>query len=316
MPEFWEHSMSALGGTPLSIQETGDIVTIDASLVHVPVDVLPLTTLGIKVFVALITPEIARVIWQHKNINRGLHLSQIRRLERALTQQRWQLNGEPLIFDADGRLVEGQHRIKAVIDTDVSIITLVVHGIDWERFSSMGLGSKRSVGDILGIRGVKNSRHIAAALRWVYRYEHDLMSNPHPNITDDELADTFPAHAALAESFAFGTRAQGLAAPGMVTAFHYLCTKLDRATANDFFWKFGTGEHLEEGDVILVLRNRMLKSLSGTNKRTRLVLRDEQKAPMIALAWNVIRKRGWVKIKTSASIAWHGKVGQKFPKLL
>jgi len=309
--------MSALGGTPLIIQEMDDIITLDASLFHTPVSVLPLDRLGIKVFVALITPEIARIIWQHKNINRGIHLSQLRRLARALTQRRWQLNGEPLIFDRDGRLVEGQHRIKAVIDTGVSMVTLVVYGIDWELLGSMGLGAKRSIGDILGIRGIKNGNHIGAALRWVYRYEHGLMNNPHPNVTDDELADTYPTHAGLQDSFPLGARAQGLAAPAMVTALHYLCVKRDRATANAFFWKFGTGEQLEANDVVLVLRNRFLKGLSGKGTHfNRYILRDELKAPMIALAWNIIRKRGWVKIGNAKPLTFHDREGQTFPKLL
>jgi hypothetical protein len=300
--------------TPISIHDSDDIITLDSALFQVPVQAMPLEHWGISVYLIYVTPEVATTMLARKNTNRSFRLVQLNKLKRAMTLGRWEVNGETVIFDHDGRLIEGQHRLKAVVDSGVSVWVLCVHGIDRERFKTMGQGSKRTTGDILNIQGVKNSRNIAAALRWVYRYENDLMSNPHPNITDDELADTLPNHLAIADSFPFGGKAHGLAAPGMVTALHYLCSKREKATANDFFWKFATGEHLAQGDVVLVLRNRFLRALG--KKGAKYVIRDEQKAPMIANAWNLIRKRGWVKIKDANPISWHGKVGQKFPKIL
>ena len=270
--------------------------------------------MGIEVYLLEITPEVAEVMLRKKNTNRTLKLSQLNRIKRALEQERWEINGETIIFDHAGQLIEGQHRLKAVVESGYTIRTLVVRGIDRERFKTMGQGSKRTAGDILGIQGVKNSRNIAAALRWVYRYEHDMMMNAHPNVTDDELADTITEHEAIIESLSFGVKAHSLAAPGMVTALHYLCSQRDKALANHFFWTFATGEHLEKGDAILVLRDRFLQGLG--KRKARLILRDEQKAPMIVLAWNIIRKDGYVKLKDSKRLSWHGRQGQKFPKIL
>lgn len=228
----------------------------------------------------------------------------------ALQRRGFQKRGK----DEEGRLTEGQHRIKGVLETGVTLWSLVVVGIDHERFKTMGQGARRNAGDILGIRGEKNSRTLAAALRWVYRYHNDLMMNPHPNITDDELADTLPDHPELVESIPFGTRCHAVAAPGMCTALHYLCRKRDFGLANHFFWAFGTGENLTPGDPILVLRNRLIQGLG--KKKTQFILRDEQKAPMIVNTWNFMRKNPGKMLKDARPIAWHGKEGQKFPKIL
>jgi hypothetical protein len=298
----------------LSMADYPDVFTVPPSVFQATVQALPLDALGINVYLLEITPDFARCALERKNINRSLRLSQLRKISRTLEQDRWEINGETIIFDSYGRLIEGQHRLKAVVETGITIWSLVVTGIDWEWFKTMGQGSKRNAGDILGIRGVKNSRNLAAALRWVYRYENEMMMNPHPNITDDELADTLPEHPGIEDSLPFGLQAHSVAAPGLVTALHYLCHKRDAGLANLFFRAFASGEDLSQGDPILVLRKRMLQGMG--KKLGRFILRDEQKAPIIVNTWNVMRKNPKRRLKNASSIAWHGKVGQGFPKIL
>jgi hypothetical protein len=298
----------------LSMADSPDVFTLSSSVFQVPVRALPLSALGINVYLLEITPDFARSALERKNINRTIRLSQIRKIIRTLEQDRWEINGETIIFDADGRLIEGQHRLKAVAETGITMWSMVVTGIDWEWFKTMGQGSKRNAGDILGIRGVKNARNLAAALRWVYRYENGMMLNPHPNITDDELADTLPDHPGIEDSLPFGIQAHSVAAPGMVTALHYLCHKRNAGLANHFFHAFADGEDLSKGEPILVLRKRFVQELG--KKRTAYILRDEQKAPMIVKAWNIMRKTPQRLLKNASSIAWHGREGEEFPKIL
>jgi hypothetical protein len=328
---------------PLSVLHAEDIITLDAALFSCTVRSLPLSLLGISVYLVQITPEVATTLLQRKNTNRTIRLTQLRRLKRAIDKHRWQINGETIIFDHQGRLVEGQHRLQAVIDLQQTIWTLVVHGIDFERFKTMGQGAKRTAGDILGIQGVKNATNIAAALRWVYRYETGQMQNPHPDITDDELTDTLLDHADILQSIPFGKKCQGIAAPGMITALHYLCRKgpkveseetmprrrgrpvakeqwdggdpqRRKGQADHFFWSLATGENLEPGDPILVIRNRILQPKGA--RRMRYILRDEAKAPMIINTWNLVVKDPSIKLKDASRVAWHGRIGQTFPKIL
>jgi hypothetical protein len=102
-----------------------------------------------------ITPNLAEMWLKTKNKNRSIHLSQLNKIKRAIELDRWEVNGETIILDACGRLCEGQHRLQAVVDTGTTIWSLVVVGIDQDRFKTMGQGTKRTVGDILAIRGEK-----------------------------------------------------------------------------------------------------------------------------------------------------------------
>lgn len=325
----------------LSVLHAEDLVTLDETLFSCPVRTLPLNVLGISVYLAEITPEVGTALLKRKNTNRALRLSQLNRIKRTLEQLRWQINGETIICDHEGRLLEGQHRLQAGVDTGQTFWTLIVHGIDRERFKTMGQGSKRTAGDILGIQGVKNATNIAAALRWVYRYETGQMTNAHPNITDDELTDTLPQHQEILDSIPFGKKCQGIAAPGMATALHYLCRvgpltqvahrkrgrkpatvepwdkgnpQYRKGKADHFFWTLASGENLESGDPILILRNRILQPKGP--KRTRFIIRDEAKAPMIIKTWNLFVTQPELKLRDAVPIAWHGRNGQPFPKIL
>jgi hypothetical protein len=295
----------------LSMDDYPELFTVNASVFQVPAHAIPLTSLGISVYLIHITQDIAEFWLKHKNINRTVHLSVLNKLKRSLEQGIWEINGETIIFDDEGRLIEGQHRLQAVVDTGIPIWSLVVHGIDKDRFKTMGQGSKRTAGDILSIRGEKNARNLAAALRWVWRYENNQMLNPHPAITEYELADTIEKHEAITRSLTYGAQMKhGLIAPGLITALHYLCAKKNQALANDFFWSFATGLGLEIGNPVYVLRDVLAK-----RAKARQIMRDERKAPLVINAWNVLRKNPEEKLGNARRLFWRDKVGQVYPKI-
>ena len=99
-----------------------------------------------------------------------------------------------------------------------------------------------------------------------------------------------------------------------MTALHYLCRKRDKGFADHFFWSLATGETPEEGNPILVLRNSL--TVKSTKKLVRRVIRDEHKAPMVILAWNLLRKDHRVMLKNAQRIAWHARMGQKYPVII
>ena len=43
---------------------------------------------------------------------------------------KWRLNGKTICFDSTGRLLNGQHRLSAVVRSGVTLTTVVVRGLD------------------------------------------------------------------------------------------------------------------------------------------------------------------------------------------
>lgn len=79
-----------------------------------------------------ITPKKAKE-YMRKNINnpRGKHLSRshVKELADDMAAGLWQLNAEAIVFDEDGFLKNGQHRLAAVILSGVTIETVVIRGV-------------------------------------------------------------------------------------------------------------------------------------------------------------------------------------------
>lgn len=112
-----------------------------------------------------ITPDIARQ-WLEKNIvNRRLDNFRVRQYAIDMKNGAWELNGESIKFDKDGKLVDGQHRLNGIIKANVPIVSLVV--FDLSNVALLDRGRSRSEADSLVIGGkspeVANSKCVGVA---------------------------------------------------------------------------------------------------------------------------------------------------------
>ncbi len=74
----------------------------------------------------------------------------------TMKKGRWMLNGVPIIFDTEGNLIDGCHRMLAVEMAGVPVQFSVVRGISSEAFTTYDCGRHRTVGQLLAMQGVKN----------------------------------------------------------------------------------------------------------------------------------------------------------------
>ena len=103
-----------------------------------------------NVEVEKITPELAKKYLANNKINRGLNKNSVAKYATSMQEGRWKLNGEPIQFNCDGTLINGQHRLQACVRADTSFDTLVAResGIEvinddfiWSRKSKMVLST-------------------------------------------------------------------------------------------------------------------------------------------------------------------------------
>ena len=85
---------------------------------------------GITVEVEIITPDMARQYLSHNAYHRKIKQKKVDTLAATLAQEGWHLNGKTITFDSNGRLLGGQHRLSAVIQSGASLTTLVVRGLN------------------------------------------------------------------------------------------------------------------------------------------------------------------------------------------
>lgn len=97
-----------------------------------------------------ITPRIANSYLEFNNNNRPLRKTHIRSLAFDMMNGDWQVTHQGIAFDTTGRLIDGQHRLHAIIEAGVPIQMLVTRGCSSSSFSILDRGANRSPSDILG----------------------------------------------------------------------------------------------------------------------------------------------------------------------
>lgn len=76
-----------------------------------------------------VTPELAEKFLIQNTRNRKLRSAHLKAIVRELKEGKWQFNGDALRFDSKGTLVDGQHRLHAILLSGVTAKTLVMFGL-------------------------------------------------------------------------------------------------------------------------------------------------------------------------------------------
>lgn len=89
-----------------------------------------------KVYELTITPEVATKIWNTSKGNprfvsdtKMVNPRKVEELCRVMRNGEWENDGSPIRFAVDGSLIDGHHRIAAVMKSGVTISSIVVEGI-------------------------------------------------------------------------------------------------------------------------------------------------------------------------------------------
>lgn len=78
----------------------------------------------------------------------------------AMKRGEWRLNGECIVFDKEGRPLDGHHRLIAVKIAGIPVTFSVCRGVDREAFTTYNCGLRTNLAQILGMKQVKNSNLI------------------------------------------------------------------------------------------------------------------------------------------------------------
>lgn len=223
----------------------------------------------LKVDVITVTPDMAR-LWLEVNIkNRKKRRDGVDSYARDIRNGEWLLTGDSLKFDWFGNLLDGQHRLEAIVLANKSIRTVVVWGVDPKAQDRVDTGIIRQFRDQLALRGVAHSDIIAPMLRriilWDEPYNERVQFNRN-RVTAAELEASFVTHKDSVEYCAdfVAPLAKGAGVSPSLHAFiFWILMKANHDEACDFIVKMSTGEYMGSQDPIMVLRDRILKAKSS-----------------------------------------------------
>jgi hypothetical protein len=216
-----------------------------------------------KVALERITPGIAAEMLARNSHNRNLRLARVSQLAQAMLRGEWQLNGQTLKVARDEALLDGQHRLQAVVESGVTIETLVVRGLPPEIQDTVDTGRKRRLADILRIEGYSDSHALAAAVNILHRYRNGLRidySQAGAPTAKQALA-LIEAEPGIEESVRSARRVtKQIGGPiGVFAALHCVFFQLDPEPTREFYDQLGEGADLKKGDPVLHLRNQLIR---------------------------------------------------------
>jgi len=234
------------------------------------------------------------------------------RLRAAIVRGAWRLNGECIVFDRNGVLVDGQHRLTAIAQSGRAVPVLVIYGVDPEAFVTMDQGKKRSGADVLSTaEDYRDHAHtIAAALTWLARKEHrqlHLTSRPSP-VPNEEILERVRRYPGLIDSVRraqteFRTR---LIPPGMVAFLDYVLTEINPEAGQQFLSRVCAGIDVPRESWEARLRKR-LDDFHGN--RTSVAQRD-----MLALIIKAFNG-SYLGLRVPGTLVWRsgGEHPESFP---
>lgn len=254
-------------------------------------NVLPLVAPKPNAAVVVVTPEVAKR-WLAKNErNRKIRDAIVDGYARDMGKGRWELTGEAIKFASDGSLLDGQHRLKAVVKSGTHVPMFVVRGLQSDSQHAMDTGAKRTAADALGLDGEQGSSILAATARVALAVEANRLGRWQP--TSGEIRDFVSEQPEIREAAAFARSvARRTDCPPAIVAYTtWRLSQIDPAQARQFWIDAAEKVGLRAGDPVIALTNRLAES-----RRNRQRLSHEMLLSAVFRAWNARRSGSTLRL--------------------
>lgn len=246
--------------------------------------------------VEAISPNTAMAYLKNAGKNRKLSEKKVQDYAKQMTDGEWVLNGEPIIFGKSGNLIDGQHRLRAVIYANARVQMLVVRGVNDEYFDSIDSGKSRTLRDVFSCKEITNSQLVSSIVKkfdiicsnpnacFFRDYSHMTASRKRLLETYHHRANTFDYAAQFGANMYAKKRLASPANIGAIYAYLMLVKEHEQDKIEEFFWfLFGNKEAatIPAYSASLEVRNRIISAALAGKKFEPKTLQN-----MFAVAWN------------------------------
>lgn len=208
-----------------------------------------------------VTPELARKWLSVNGLNRPLSKKLVDLYASVMKRGAWKFTGETIVFGDDGRLLDGQHRLSAIVESGVPARMAVIGGVHdpEDVFKTMGSGKPRSNPDILAISGEVNASDLSSAVRSFYQY-HCGPNTRQANlkVAPDIMFSVLEEHPGLKIWCANASKLKkcGFSQAIMSTVLFGM-SQVDQEKAVSFYQECESGANLSSESPAFILRNRL-----------------------------------------------------------
>lgn len=226
---------------------------------------------GITGGVVLVTPELASEWLDHNKLNRKVRPAHVENMAGAVARGEWMVTGEPIIFDADGVLRDGQHRLTSILLGNKAVYVYVIFGVSPQAFWAMNTGVRRSASDIFGIAGEQDRSQLASATNLLWQIvKFGTINTQNPTPTPVQLRELLEANPGLRDHVTYGPRLRRATSfpPSLATALRYYVTTVSdsQEKAHRFFELLVTGVENGNSPVVTVRNAAVAEGMYHTHR--------------------------------------------------
>lgn len=187
-----------------------------------------------------ITPEMAQEILDSTRYNRQVSKSTVAKYTRDMINGKWIFNGAPIRYNGQTEsgspeLLDGQHRLRALIEANMELPFLVISGIPAKCIRTMDDGKARSLAQKFYVDGEKAPDVLAQMIQFlaVFRKKESFSG---PSFTTTEYYDQLASEGESAKQLAkeYKCKLPRNMKPGLLAAAHLLFAEKNPEIAKQF----------------------------------------------------------------------------------
>ena len=227
--------------------------------------------INITYSIEVITPHQAELWLQRNESNRNIRKNLVVKYARAIQAGNWHLTGDGVSLSENGNLLDGQHRLTAIVQTGMPVRMGVFRKVPERSQQYKDSGAVRTVAD--GLRMYNNEIHgslVAAVCKLLHIFDTGAMFS----LDYDETVSIYDQYQ---ESFKWMQESipkiKGVIRTAPVLAPIVWAHANGMEEEAEAFWSgLSTGENLQKGSSILLLRRTFEHRVSGRSRMDRLHL--------------------------------------------
>lgn len=230
-----------------------------------------------------VTPQMAAELLEKNVKNRNVSKRQVAFLKNEILTGRFVFNGESIIIAEDGTLLDGQHRLIAVVEANLPIETVLIRDVPKEAQKTIDVGNSRTAANVMSMEDVKNPTAVATGIRMILT-GFEAKSRGGGRTSTTEILEAYKREKELISAMIDWTThlynvSSKVLSAGRGMAYLYLFSLEDRL-AKHFIKEIYTGHQYGKSNAAILLRNRLINDKLSRNKMT-----ETLKKELIVTAW-------------------------------
>lgn len=258
----------------------------------------------------VLTPELATELLERNTLNRPLSDQHVSRIARQIKAGKWRFNGDTIKIADTNDVLDGQHRLWAVIEAKAAVETILVRGIAREAFATIDtLRKPRSGSDILTLNGAHKYRSIiAAAIPWLIRWQRGVIEDYHApknRIENSDIEEFYQAHGGIVLAAERASKLKSIVSPSILAFFYYVMVNRNGDLAERMMRTLEYPTAVGMTDPFFVLRAQLLNS------------RNQRMATQVIIAWMIKAANAAFLDQSIKALNWRnqGERPEPFPTL-